>query len=117
MKKMTCICCPVGCTLQLEKINNTYKVTGNKCPRGEKYAIEEMTAPKRIVTSTVKVKGGMYPIVSVKTAAPIPKEKIFAIMKILAKIQLKAPIHIGDIIVKNISDTGVDVVATKNSAV
>jgi len=110
---MICICCPIGCNLQVEKTPDGFAVTGNKCPRGEQYAIEEMTAPKRILTSTVKITGSSYPVISVKTSNPIPKEKIFAIMEIFSDIEVKAPIHVGDIIVKNIANTGVDIVATK----
>ena len=110
---MICICCPIGCNLQVEKTADGFNVTGNKCPRGEKYAIEEMTAPKRILTSTVKITGSIYPVISVKTRSPAPKEKIFAIMEILSDIEVKAPVHVGDILVKNVADTGVDIVATR----
>jgi CxxC motif-containing protein len=116
MRKMICISCPIGCTLRVEQTADGFVVTGNKCPRGEKYAIEEMTAPKRIVTSTVKITGGLHPVISVKTAAPVPKEKIFAIMAILANVELHAPVYIGDVVVKNIADTGIDMIATKNSS-
>ncbi len=115
MKEMTCICCPIGCTLHVEKSGDTYKVTGNKCPRGEKYGIEEMTAPTRIVTSTVAIEGHMHPVIPVKTVDPIPKEKIFAIMDVLSDVKLQAPVKVGDVVVKNVADTGVDIVTTKNS--
>jgi len=110
---LTCICCPLGCDLKIDKSSAEFIVTGNKCPRGKKYAIEEITAPKRIVTSTVKIVGSCRPVIPVKTAAPIHKEKIFTIMAILANVEITAPVHIGDVIVKNIADTGVDVVATR----
>ncbi|CAL7964342.1 hypothetical protein GAMM_70024 [Gammaproteobacteria bacterium] len=110
---MTCICCPLGCDLKIDKSGTEFIITGNKCPRGKKYAIEEITAPKRIVTSTIKITGGCRPVIPVKTAAPIPKEKIFTIMDILANVETTTPIHIGDIVIKNIADTGVDVVATR----
>lgn len=113
--EMTCTCCPIGCTLNITKQQNEFVVTGNKCPRGKKYAIEEMTVPKRTVTSTVKIVGGLYPVISVKTSEPIPKEKIFPIMEILSDVEIVAPVHIGDVVVKNIAGTGVDVVATRNS--
>lgn len=112
---MTCICCPIGCDLEIEQISDSYKVTGNKCPRGEKYAIEEMTAPKRVVTSTVAIEGSLYPVIPVKTEKAIPKEKIFDVMKVLSNVKLQAPIKVGDVVVSNIADTGVDVVVTKNS--
>jgi CxxC motif-containing protein len=116
LTNITCICCPLGCALNIDKSSAEFIITGNKCPQGKKYALEEITAPKRIVTSTVKITGGSRPVISVKTAAPIPKEKIFTIMAILANVETTAPIHVGDIVVKNIADTGVDVVATKTDA-
>jgi len=116
VKKMICIVCPLGCNLDVTKDGETYNVTGNKCPRGKKYAIEEMTAPKRMVTSTVTIKGGNYPVLPVKTASPIPKEKIFAVMEVLKTVEVNAPINVGDIVVANVEGTGVNVVATKNHA-
>jgi CxxC motif-containing protein len=109
---MTCICCPLGCDLTINKSSAEFTIAGNKCPRGKKYAIEELTAPKRIVTSTVKIAGGAYPVIPVKTAQAIPKEKIFTIMRILANVEIQVPVHVGDTVVKNIADTGIDVVAT-----
>ncbi|MEI8054567.1 MAG: DUF1667 domain-containing protein [bacterium] len=109
---MTCICCPLGCDLEIDKSGTEFIVTGNKCLRGKKYAIEEITLPKRIVTSTVKITGGRHPVIPVKTSAAIPKEKIFTIMDILANVEITAPINVGDVVVKNIADTGVDIVAT-----
>lgn len=113
-KEMTCICCPLGCSLQIAKHDGNYIITGNKCPRGKNYAIEEMTAPKRVVTSTVKIIGSAYPVLPVKTAKPIPQKKILEIMDILSGIEVTAPIKIGTVIVSNIGNTGVDVIATKN---
>lgn len=113
--ELTCICCPIGCDLRINKTDTGYTVTGNKCPRGKKYAIDEMTAPTRMLTSTVKVQGGLYPVISVKTAAPIPKEKIFTVMEALTNVTITAPIKIGDIVVHDVAGTGVDIVATKNT--
>lgn len=116
IKEMVCICCPKGCSLQIQqKDNSDYIVTGNKCPRGKQYAINEITAPTRIVTSTVKIQGATYPVICVKTTAPIPKEKIFEVMDILNDVSVKAPIKIGDVVVHNIANTGIDIVATKNA--
>ena len=78
MKNLICIICPRGCHLQVDDNNN---VTGNSCNRGKVYAIQELTSPTRIVTSTAKVLGGNLKRVSVKTNKPIPKDKIFEVMK------------------------------------
>lgn len=113
-RNLICICCPLGCPLTVELENNSVvQISGNTCRRGEVYAKKEVSHPTRIVTSSVCVSGGTIPMVSVKTAQDIPKEKIMDIMHTLTDIQLSAPIHIGDCIVKNAAGTGVDIIATK----
>lgn len=114
-RKLTCIGCPMGC-LPTVVMNGkeVVSVTGNTCKRGDVYARKEVTDPTRIVTSTVRVLGGSIHMVSVKTKEDIPKDKIFECVRALKGIQVPAPVHIGDIILKNVADTGVDIVATKN---
>lgn len=115
MKELTCIGCPMGCPVKVE-INQgeVVSVTGNTCKRGEVYARKEVTNPTRIVTSTVIVEGGSIAAVSVKTKEDVPKEKIFEVMESLKGIMVQAPVYIGDVIVSNVADTGIDIVATKN---
>lgn len=114
IKQLTCIGCPMGCQLEVTMDGGeVISVTGNTCKRGDDYARKEVTHPTRIVTSIVKVDGGDIPMVSVKTASDIPKEKIFEIMKCINSAKINAPVNIGDIVIKNVADTGVDVVATK----
>lgn len=115
IKKLTCINCPVGCSLKVEMDGeNVICVSGNTCRRGEIYARKEVTNPTRIVTSTVKVVNGTSSTVSVKTKEDIPKEKIFACVQALKGIEVQAPVHIGDVIFENVAGTGVDIVATRN---
>ena len=111
--EMICILCPIGCRLKVEKIDEEYKVSGNACPRGIKYGISEMTNPTRMVTSSVWVMGGDMPLVSVKTASPIPKSKIADVLKLLEDITMHSPVNIGDVIIENAANTGIDVVATR----
>ncbi|MED9822094.1 MAG: DUF1667 domain-containing protein [Christensenellales bacterium] len=112
---LICIGCPLGCLLMVEMDGDTVKaVSGNTCPRGDAYARKELTNPTRIVTSTVRVAGGHLPMVSVKTEKDIPKGKIFDCVRALKEIEVQAPVRIGDVIVENVADTGVRVVATKN---
>ena len=115
-RELICIGCPMGCPLTVE-MNGTevVSVTGNTCPRGDAYARKEVTNPTRIVTSTVKVEGGKVDMVSVKTKEDIPKGKIFECVKALKGVTVKAPIHIGDVILKDVAGTGVDIIATKNA--
>ena len=116
MKELTCIGCPRGCTLKIERDGDGWSVTGNTCPRGDAYARKEVTAPTRIVTSTVRVTGGTLPAVSCKTRSDIPKEKIFDVVRALKSVVVPAPVHIGQILLPDAAGTGVDVVATKDVA-
>lgn len=114
-RELTCICCPVGCALTVTiEGDNSVTVTGNRCPRGAAYGEKEVTNPTRIVTSTVRVEGYPDTVVSVKTASDIPKGRIDDCMKALADVTVAAPIHVGDVIVENVADTGVNIVATRS---
>lgn len=113
-REMFCICCPLGCALTVTEENGEVRVTGNTCKRGEEYGKKEMINPTRIVTTTVRVKNGTLPVVSVKTKEGIPKEKIMECIKEAQKIELEAPVHIGDIVAENIAETGINLIATKN---
>ena len=112
-KELTCIVCPRGCRLT---IDDNLNVTGNSCPRGAQYAKDEMTNPKRMITSIVRVKNRENMMVSVKTSASIPKGKIFEVMAEIEKVSVNAPVHIGDIVIKDVLGTGSDIVATKEIA-
>ena len=114
-KELICIGCPLGCNLTVEMDGGqVVSVSGNTCKRGDDYARKELTDPRRIVTSTVPVAGGNLPVVSVITASDIPKGKIRECLCALKGVTLTAPVQIGDVIVENVADTGVDVIATKS---
>lgn len=113
VRELTCVACPMGCQMTASIDNGVVvSVTGNTCPRGKKYAETECTHPVRPLTTTVKVEGGKHPVVPVKSADPVPKEKMFECMEALNKVTVKAPIKIGDVIVEDICSTGVKIVAT-----
>lgn len=116
VRELTCISCPLGCALKVEtdEAGRVLSVSGNTCKRGEEYGRREVTAPVRTVTSTVFVEGGEAPVTSVRTKGDIPKEKIFACMEIIRKAVVRAPAKIGDVVIKNVADTGVDVIVTKD---
>ena len=115
VRHLTCIGCPMGCQLEVTLENGEVtSVTGNTCKRGDDYARKEVTNPTRIVTSTVPVRGGRIAMVSCKTANDIPKDKIFDVMKEINEIRVDAPVKVGDVILKDICGTGVDIVATKD---
>ena len=113
MKELVCIVCPIGCHMEVA-LDNDYKATGNQCPRGQKYAVDELTAPKRVVTSTIKIAGGIYNRIPVKTKEPIPKELVFKCMQEINKLEVSSPIKMGDIVLKDVLSTGVDIVATRD---
>lgn len=110
MKELICIVCPRGCHLTIDDEMN---VTGNTCPRGKEYAINELTAPKRVITSTVVIESSLIKRLPVKTNGAIPKELIFDCMKVLDAVRVKAPVEIGEVVVKDVLGTGIDVVATR----
>lgn len=111
MKELICITCPRGCRLTVDENLN---VSGNFCPRGAKYAISELTKPVRVLTSTVRTSSDEYPRCPVKSNSPLPKGKMFDAMKLIDKVVITLPVKIGDVIIKNIIDSDIDIVATKN---
>lgn len=113
-RNLICIGCPLGCPVTVTMDGDDINVTGNTCPRGADYAKKEVLSPTRIVTSSVKIEGGTMAMVSVKTEHDIPKGKIMEIMDEIHHTKAKAPIAIGDVVIKNCAGTGVDIVATRN---
>ena len=89
-------------------------MTGNSCPRGKEYAINEVTNPTRTITSTVAISGGELHRLPVMTSSPIPKGKIFEVMQEIDKVRACAPVRIGDVIIRNVLGTGSDIIATRN---
>lgn len=111
-KDFTCVVCPQGCriTATIDE-GKVVAVRGNGCRRGEAYVRTEAVHPMRGISSTVRLRGCMRPVAPVKTACPIPKEKIFAVMAEINALTLaREPIR-GDTVIKNAAGTGVDVVA------
>lgn len=113
IKELICIVCPIGCRMEVD-IKSDYKVTGNQCERGPIYAREELTAPKRVVTSTIKIVGGLYNRVPVKTRGSIPKELVFKCMEEINKLEVRSPVKMGDVVLEDVLGTGVDIVVTRD---
>ena len=114
MKEFNCIVCPRGCLLHVEEADGEYTVTGNTCPRGEKFAISEMTDPKRTICSTVKTSFLEAPVLPVRVSEDIPKNRIFDVMAEINKVMLTERIGRGDIIIENVLGLGVNVISTSN---
>lgn len=113
-RNFICINCPMGCNLEVKTDGGEYEISGNSCDRGIEYALSEMTNPRRVITTSVFVNNGAHTTVSVKTSREIPKDLIFQCIEELAAVKVDAPVKSGDVIVKNILDTGADVIATRN---
>ncbi|MDO4267150.1 MAG: DUF1667 domain-containing protein [Eubacteriales bacterium] len=126
IREFTCIVCPNGCTVRAELEEERQgaaageqtiiKIGGAGCPRGEEYVRQELTDPKRNIATSVLVKGGELPLVSVRLTAPIPKRYIFDAMEQIKKVSLQAPVKSGAVVIENLLGLGVDVIATKNIA-
>ena len=108
--KLTCIICPNGCQLT---VDDDLNVTGNKCLRGVEYGKQEVTDPRRTVTSTVRIDSKVFAVCPVKTNGTVRKDAIFEVMKVVNQTHIKAPVYIGDVLVKDIAGTGVDLVSTR----
>ena len=111
--ELTCINCPLGCQLEVAvEDGKVVSVSGNSCPRGERYARQEAVDPRRTVTSTVRVAGSQRRTLPVKTVPEIPKGDISRVMEAIHGIEVSPPVAIGDIIIHDIAGTGSDLVAT-----
>lgn len=113
-KEITCIVCPIGCKILVEIDGKQIKnIDGNKCKRGIDYAEHEALSPRRMLTTSVFIDGGEWPLVSVKSSQLIPKEKVFEVLKEIKKTEVNAPIKSGQKILNNVANTGINIVATK----
>ncbi len=112
--ELVCIVCPNGCRLSVKNNGDNVEVVGAKCKRGENFARAELTCPMRTVTTSVKTTVENFPVVSVKTNGEIPREKIFPLINLLAKVVIKTPLPIGTVVLSNVLDTGVNIVTTTN---
>lgn len=124
MREMICINCPIGCNLKVYgDSEENIRVEGNKCPRGLQYGKDEVLNPKRMVTSSVPLsvdeKTGIHQMISVKTSEAVPKELIFSVLKEIKSIDLKSKgikkIEVGDILLENVCNTGVNIVTTQRN--
>ena len=124
-RAMVCISCPVGCRLTVRwdgevgpaspnAVEQSVEVEGNKCAKGEQYAREEILAPKRVVTATVRIRAGRAARLPVKTSGPLPREVIPALLDRIYRWELEPPLALGQKLMENIAGSGVDLVATRS---
>lgn len=112
MREFTCIVCPKGCVIYAE---DEMHIKGAGCERGVDYVKNEMKNPLRMVTSTVRIKGALLPLLPVKTSAPIKKNQMLAAVRKLDSLVVQAPVVIGDVVLRDVLGTGVDFIATKSA--
>lgn len=111
-RSFACIICPIGCDLTAAtEGTGVVSVCGNACPRGEAYARSECIDPRRTLTSTIAVSGGVMKLVPVKTAREIPVQLLFPCMEIIRRACVSAPVRLGEVLIPDILGTGVPVIA------
>lgn len=117
IKQLTCIDCPIGCTLDIDIENcKVVSVSGNKCPKGHDYAVSEIENPVRILTSTVVARNMDLKMIPVRTDKPIPVAKIMVAAQEIRKIKIEKGIKVGDILVENFLGLGVNLIATRDAS-
>ena len=117
-RKFICVSCPLGCglTVSLDDAGEVVKIEGNTCPRGESYARSEVKDPRRVFASTVRVRGGKLPVCPVRSKTPAPKGKLFGIAEEVARLEVDAPVKIGQVLIHGVCGTDVDIVASRDLA-
>ncbi len=113
-KQLICITCPVGCKLTVTGSIEAPTITGNRCLRGIDFAKEELTESMRVLTTTVRLVGGAIPLLPVKTEKPIPLRLFKEAVSEVSRLKVLAPVKIYDVIVPNILNTGVNLIATRS---
>lgn len=114
-KEYTCIVCPRSCDLILEEEKEQISVTGNCCKRGEEYARNEYRHPMRMITTTVKLKNALNRTLPVISSASVPRELLKDCLDYLYNLEIEAPVKLHEVIVDNILDTGVKVIAARDA--
>ena len=112
-EKVICVTCPKGCTLEVTKDGETVVSILNGCKRGHEYAKQELTDPRRMVASSVRISGGIHPLLPVYTSAPFPKPRIPELLKVLREVEISAPVSLEQPILENVLGTGINVLASR----
>lgn len=114
MEKVICTTCPKGCTLEVTRDGATVVSILNGCKRGHEYARQELTDPRRMVATTVRIDGGVHPLLPVYTSAPFPNPRIPELLKTLREVELQAPVKMGIPVLRNVLGTGIDILASRD---
>jgi CxxC motif-containing protein len=112
--KLICITCPKGCTLEVERDGDTVVKVEQGCKRGHEYANRELVDPRRMVSSTVKISGGVHPLLPVYTSDAFPKPRIPELMAALRALKIKAPVRMNEVVLKDALKTGINILASRD---
>lgn len=117
--QFNCTTCPSECLLTVEverdadgAVVEVRSVTGNSCPRGDKFAHQELICPMRVLTTTIAVSGGDEALPPVRTAEAIPLALHAQAMNFIRGLVVNAPIRIGDVVLEDLLGTSIDLVAS-----
>jgi CxxC motif-containing protein len=112
---ITCIICPNGCQITVvERPGSPPQIEGSTCKRGMEYAGQEHREPKRMLITTMRVDGGTLAVIPVRSNKELPKQRIFEAVEHVSHIALRAPIKMGAVVVPNLLNLGVDVIASRD---
>jgi len=115
MKKLYCISCPTGCFITIIGSGFDMVIEGNKCDKGRDFAKQEASNPTRTLTTTVRTKFPGIPVISVRTAQEIPRDKLMDAMRALSEVIVEEELGCGDIVLEDVAKTGVDVIITSSA--
>lgn len=113
-EKLICTTCPKGCTLEVTCDGQTVVSILNGCKRGHEYAKQEVSDPRRMVASSVRIHGALHPLMPVYTSAPFPKMRIPELLRVLRKVEVSAPVKLDQIIIENVLNTGISIKASRD---
>lgn len=114
LTKLICITCPKGCTLEVHRDGDTVVKVEQGCKRGHEYANRELIDPRRMVSSTVKISGGVHPLLPVYTSDAFPKPRIPELMAALRALKIKAPVRMNEVVIKDALGTGINILASRD---
>ena len=112
--EIICVACPKGCRLEVMRGEEELLVSNAGCKRGKDYAFGEINDPRRMVASTVQVRSGLHPLVPVFTESPFPKGKIMALLDEIRKVKIDAPVQMGQVVIENALDTGINGITSRD---
>jgi CxxC motif-containing protein len=112
-ERLTCVLCPIGCQIEAVRRGDALDVSGQECPKGLDFAVQEILHPKRTLSASVPLRGSEARMVSVRLSAPVPRDMIFPILAAIAVLRPEAPLRRGQVLIADVLGTGADVIATR----